>query len=172
MRCKKIIKLSGVLFSFFFSCFFRSFLRFLYWVLSYLDQLHYLITGSGSVGDVLPGARTPASVAAACNLAFSRHRRLTSSVDQNLLRWSCIFSGWHWNTFLHFSQSIALRCFLPFHITEYSWGIVWSIEVRSIAGLSLWYLSHQLYNWQYWHGTKAQLSTLPSYRYTRNIPPP
>ena len=31
---------------------------FFYWVLSYLEQLHYLRTGSGSVGDVLSGARS------------------------------------------------------------------------------------------------------------------
>ena len=35
-----------------------------------LVQLQYLRTGSGNVGNVSAGARTPASIAAACNQAF------------------------------------------------------------------------------------------------------
>ena len=36
-----------------------------------LVQLQYLRTGSGNVGNVSAGARTPASIAAACNQASS-----------------------------------------------------------------------------------------------------
>ena len=60
-------------------CFFKDFL--IGSLLHLVQSITVLRTKSGCVGDVRLGLELPASVDAACNLASSLHRRLTSSDD-------------------------------------------------------------------------------------------